>query len=89
MAAIVAAAPVVVPEDEAVAVVVFVAKTVFVDADVVVFAVVDVVGAVGAVDAEEFAIDAVAAAFKGAEILEKKSSCRPKTTSEVDDDDAL
>lgn len=59
-----------------------------VDANVVVFAVVGVVGAAGMVGAEEVAADAVTAAFKGAEILEKKSSCRPKTTSDVDDDDA-
>lgn len=49
---------------------------------------VGVFGAVGVVGADDVTGDAVEVTFKGAEILEKKSSCRPKTTSEVDGDNA-
>lgn len=52
----------------------------------VVIATVGAVGAVGVVGADDGAVDAVEVTFKGTEILEKKFSCRPKTTSEVDDD---
>lgn len=54
----------------------------------VVVATVGVVGAVCVVDADDGTVGDVEVTFKGTEILEKKSSCRPKTTPEFDEGDA-